>query len=155
MTNESHADCARIYEQWDEYAKSRDVEKLLALYAADAVLESPLVPAILDDVKTGVLRGHGEIRRFLAEGTARRPNQLVRWYRTGKYFTDGNTLIWEYPRETPDGDQVDLVEVMDIRDGKIAVHRIYWGWFGTGILVQSALGKEAKARASAAQPPHP
>ena len=27
-------------------------------------------------------------------------------------------------------DQVDLVEVMDIANGLIAHHRVYWGWVG-------------------------
>src|SRR5690349_9063367 len=112
-----HADCARIYEQWHEYAKSRDVERLLDLYADDAVLESPLVPAILDDLRTGLLRGRDQSCRFLVEGTKRRPTHLVRWYRTGKCLTDGTTLVWEYPRETPDGDQVDILEFMEVRDG--------------------------------------
>jgi len=43
------ADCARIYREWHDRAKAIDTEGLLALYAEDAVLESPLVPAILDD----------------------------------------------------------------------------------------------------------
>jgi len=25
----------------------------------------------------------------------------------------GNTLLWEYPRETPNGDQLDVGEVID------------------------------------------
>lgn len=39
-------------------------------------------------------------------------------------------VIWEYPRETPQGDQTDLVEVMDIANGRIARHRVYWDWVG-------------------------
>jgi len=50
-------------------------------------------------------------------------------------------LIWEYPRQAPDGDQVDLVEVMEIADGRIQHHRIYWGWFGTALLTSSAASK--------------
>lgn len=58
------SDCDRIYEDWHRFAKERDVERLLAFYAEDAVFESPLVPAILDDMSTGVLRGRAQIRRF-------------------------------------------------------------------------------------------
>lgn len=123
-------DCERIYEQWDARAKAGDVEGLLALYAEDAVLESPLVPAILDDVEHGVLEGHAALRHFFNEGTKRRPNDKVRWYRTGTFLTNAETLIWEYPRETPDGEQIDILEVMEIRDGLIRKHRIYWGWKG-------------------------
>jgi SnoaL-like domain len=130
-----------VFIEWDRRARSRDTAGLLDLYAEDAVLESPLVPRILNQ-PTGVLRGKAEIGRFLAEGAARRPNELVRWYRTGSYLWDGQTLSWEYLRATPDGDQVDIVEVMELRDGLITAHRIYWGWFGTETLIRSALSKE-------------
>jgi hypothetical protein len=123
-------DCDRIYGDWHRFAKERDVERLLSLYAEDAVFESPLVPAILDDMGTGVLRGHAQIRRFLEEGTNRRPNELVRWYRDGVYLTDGRLLMWEYPRQTPTGEQIDIMEVMEIERGLIQRHRIYWGWKG-------------------------
>ncbi|MBX7199534.1 MAG: nuclear transport factor 2 family protein [Rhodospirillaceae bacterium] len=139
-------DAERIYRDWDLFARTRDVEKLLALYAEDAVLESPLVPAILDGWPNGILTGHAELRRFFDEGTKRRPNELVRWYRTGAFYDDANTLIWEYPRAAPDGEQVDILELMTLKDGKITAHRIYWGWFGTGLLIQNAVGKRAAAR---------
>jgi hypothetical protein len=140
------SDCARIHRQWHDCAKSRDTEGLLALYAAEAVLETPLVQAIFDDRESGILRGHREIRPFFEEGARRRPNALVRWHRTGKWLTDGERLlVWEYPRQTPDGDQVDLVEVMEIADGLIQHHRIYWGWFGTALLTRSAVDKARKA----------
>ncbi len=134
------AHCERIYREWHERAKALDTEGLLALYAEDAVLESPLVPAILDDKEDGLLHGHAELRRFFAEGSRRRPNALVRWYRTGDWLTDGRRLlIWEYPRQTPDGDQVDLVEVMEIASGLIRHHRIYWGWHGCSLIAPALL----------------
>ena len=129
-----------IFEQWHEYAKTRQVDKLITLYADDATFESPLVPVIMD-CERGVLKGKKDILRFLEEGTRRRPNELVKWHRTGQFFSQGNTLIWEYPRTTPDGDQVDILELMEISGEKIAAHRIYWGWFGTGMLVKSAKTK--------------
>jgi len=135
-------DCARIHQQWHDCAKSLDTEGLLALYAQGAVLESPLVQAIFDGRRSGILRGHREIRPFFEEGARRRPNELVRWHRTGKWLTDGERLlVWEYPRHAPDGDQVDLVEVMEIADGLIQCHRIYWGWFGTTLLTRNAASK--------------
>jgi len=33
------------------------------------------------------------------------------------YLTDGSKLVWEYPRATPDGNQMDFVEVMEIKNG--------------------------------------
>ena len=128
-------DFERIYRDWHEHAKNRDTEKLIALYADDAVLESPLVPAIMNR-DSGILRGKSEILAFLEEGARRRPNEVVRWYREdGRFFTGGDTLIWEYPHQTPDGGQVDILELMQLSDGLIARHRIYWGWFGTQMLI--------------------
>lgn len=135
-------DGERIYILWDRYARERDVDGLLSLYAEDAVLETPLIPAILD-VERGALQGHAALRHFFEEGGRRRPNELVRWYRQKeRYFFDGLRLSWEYPRAAPDGDQIDLVEVMDLAGGLIRHHCIYWGWFGVGQLVGNALRKQ-------------
>lgn len=115
-----------IYEKWHEYAKARDVEALIALYADHAVFESPLVPAILDRTN-GVLNGKDDIKFFLQEGTKRRPNELVKWFRRGDYLTNGRLLVWEYPRQTDEGEQIDILELMEIENGLIQQHRIYWG----------------------------
>jgi hypothetical protein len=134
-------DCARIHRDWDAHARSLDTDGLISLYATDALLETPLVPAIFAG-RSGVLRGHREIRPFFEEGAKRRPNELVRWYRTDTWLTDGKrVLMWEYPRQAPDGDQIELVEVMEIEDGLIQHHRIYWGWFGVTQLTDSAVRK--------------
>jgi hypothetical protein len=134
-------DCERIHREWHECAKSVDTVGLLALYGKDAVLESPLVPAILERKTDGVLRGRAQLRHFFSEGAARRPNDLVRWRRSAEWLTDGRRmLVWEYPREAPDGDQVDIVEVMEIAEGLIQQHRIYWGWKGA-TLIAPALGR--------------
>ncbi|MBV8931407.1 MAG: nuclear transport factor 2 family protein [Kutzneria sp.] len=130
----------RIWFEWHRRAKACDVDGLLELYAQDALFESPLVPRLLDTA-SGVLRGHEELRPFLRKGADARPNQLVRWYRPEEFFWDGRTLVWEYPRESPDGDQLGLVEIMDIVDGLIQRHRIYWGWVGTEMLIDNAIAK--------------
>lgn len=88
------------------------------------------VIATLRDRTEGILRAHAEIRPFFASGLRQLPNVLGRWYRTGLFFSNGRQLIWEYPRVTPDGDQVDLVEITEITHGRITHHRAYWGWVG-------------------------
>ncbi|MGT2731051.1 nuclear transport factor 2 family protein [Streptococcus oralis] len=131
-----------IYEKWHEYAKGRDTEALISLYAEDAIFESPLVPAILDTTN-GALKGKTAIRHFLEEGTKRRPNELVKWFRTGEYLTNGDILMWEYPRITDNGEQIDILEVMEIEEGLIHKHRIYWGWKGC-MMLSSTLSKLLK-----------
>jgi hypothetical protein len=141
VMNEFKSDGERVYILWDKYARERDAAGLISLYASDAVLESPLVCAVLD-TESGVLNGHAQLRHFFEEGGRRRPNQLVRWHREpGRFCFDGRTLIWEYPRMAPDGNQIEILEVMDFAGGLIAHHRIYWGWFGIKQLVSSAVAK--------------
>jgi hypothetical protein len=107
------------------------------------VLETPLAPRILDQ-PSGVLTGKDELARFFTEGGRRRPNERVRWYRDDDYLFDGRTLFWEYNRAAaPDGEQVDIAEVMQLDGPRIAVHRIYWGWFGTEMLIANAVSKDS------------
>lgn len=120
-----------ILHAWDEALGRKDVAAAAALYAPDALLESPLVCHLMG-VERGVLQGREEIRRFAARVFQGQPPQRRRY--KAKYFTDGKTLMWEYPRATPDGDQMDFVEVMELKDGLIQHHRVYWGWFGVGVL---------------------
>ena len=127
----SHVIIEKIYREWDDALSKLDVERLLALYAPDAILESPLVPHLLKTDR-GVLHGRDQLRRLLEELAKTQP-KTRRFYRKG-YFTDGKTVIWEYPRESPKGDQQDFVEVMEIENRLIKKHRVYWGWFGVRVL---------------------
>ena len=67
-------DYAYIHREWHRAASMRDLPALLALYADDATLESPLVPAVLNDKSDGVLRGKAEIAHFLETGARSRPS---------------------------------------------------------------------------------
>ena len=138
--NESFQQAAeRIYHDWDEALSNDDVDALIALYAPDAVLESPAVP-LTTGAETGVCRGHNELRPLLEQVAARKP-ALRTYYRTG-YLTDGErTMIFEYPRATPDGEQMDFVEVMEIVDGLIQRHCVYWGWRGVKVIQDDAYHK--------------
>src|SRR5581483_5219607 len=91
----------RMYVEWDAALSSNDPERLLACYAPDAVLESPLVPHLMG-TKSGACRGHQQLREFFRVVAERKPS-LRHYFRRG-FFTDGRQLIWEYPREAPDGE---------------------------------------------------
>jgi ketosteroid isomerase-like protein len=124
-------DAERIYHAWDDALGKKDVDAAMRLYAEDVVLESPLVRHVLG-TDEGVVRGHENLRAFITKVFERTPS-LRRRYRKG-FFTDGTTLMWEYPRATPDGDQMDFVEVMELDGGLIRRHRVYWGWRGVDVI---------------------
>lgn len=130
MNATADAAIRHIYVQWHESVVRRDIQELMELYAEDAILESPLVCAVRPELGSGILRGKAAISDFFAAGFRNPANGLGRWHRTGHFFADARQLTWEYPRTTPDGDQIDLVEVMDVSDGLITHHRVYWGWVG-------------------------
>jgi hypothetical protein len=122
----------RMYFAWDDALSRNDAKALLALYAKDARLESPLVPHLLG-TESGVLHGHEQLRPLFDMLAERKP-PVRQYYRTG-YLTDGKRLIWEYPRQAPNGEQMDFVEVMELNDeGLIQRHCVYWGWFGVRVL---------------------
>jgi hypothetical protein len=128
-------DAERIYHECDKALSNNDIEALMALYALDATIESPLIPHLMQ-IERGICKGQKEIRRLLEKVANRKP-PVRKYYRKG-FFTDGKTLMWEYPRESPSGDQMDFVEVMEIKDGLIWYHRVYWGWLGFKVMQENA-----------------
>jgi hypothetical protein len=132
MTNPQDAE--RIYKLWDDALGKKDLEASLSLYADDASIESPLVQHLMK-TREGIVRGKDNLRKFIALVFQTNPPQRKR-FRTG-FFTDGRMITWEYPRVTPQGDQMELVEVMEIEDGLIRRHRVYWGWYALGVLKAS------------------
>ena len=136
----------RIYHDWDaalarleELPPERldeGVESLLALYAKDAEIESPLIPHLMK-AERGICRGHEEMRPFFREVGRRKPS-LRKYYRTG-YLTDGKKLIWEYPRAKPDGEQMDFVEALELYGVGLIQHLcVYWGWRGVNVILGDA-----------------
>jgi predicted SnoaL-like aldol condensation-catalyzing enzyme len=124
-------DAKRIYKLWDDALGKRDLEASLALYAEDASIESPLVCHLMQTAK-GIVQGKENLRTFITMVFQTNPPQRKR-FKKG-FFSDGRVLTWEYPRQSPDGDQMELVEVMEIEDGLIKRHRVYWGWYALSVL---------------------
>lgn len=125
----------RIYQAWAHAYANKDLEAVLALYAPDAVLESPIVNTLLK-TERGIVEGRENLRHFVNIIITKTPALVDRYKQS--FFTDGKTLIWEYPRATPTGEKADMAEVMEIENGLIRAHRIYWGWYGTQMLQKDA-----------------
>jgi hypothetical protein len=121
----------QIYQAWAKGFANQNLDAILALYAPDAILESPLVNNLLG-TEAGVVNGRDELRKFFRIILQSIPALKDRY--RANFFTNGKVMIWEYPRVTPTGEQTDLAEVMELRDGLIQTHRIYWGWVGTKLL---------------------
>jgi hypothetical protein len=123
-----------IFRAWDDALGAQDLDASMALYAPDATLESPLVCHLLR-TDEGVVRGRQNLRSFVGEHVFPHQPPERRRFRAG-YLTDGARLTWEYPREAPEGDQMDIVEVMEISNDLIRRHRVYWGWYSVNMLLR-------------------
>jgi hypothetical protein len=127
-------DAERIYRLWDDALGKKDIEASLSLYADDASIESPLVQHLMKS-REGIVQGKERLREFIMRVFQTNPPQRKR-FKQG-FFTDGRALTWEYPRSSPNGNQMDLVEVMEIEGGLIRRHRVYWGWYALNVLKES------------------
>lgn len=123
----------QIFQAWHDSVRRRDFAAAAALYTEDAVLETPLALAVYPERGSGLVVGRRALQVFFEESIRRFPGD-PQWYRTGAYFVNGRQLTWEYPRKTPTGEQVDLMEMMEIEGGLIRCHRVYWGWYGVRML---------------------
>jgi ketosteroid isomerase-like protein len=123
----------RIFQAWDESLGAKDLDAAMALYQPNATLESPLVRHLLG-TEEGIIRGRDKLRRFVAQVFANEPPERQR-FRVG-FLSDGARVTWEYPREAGRGEQMDIVEVMEVRDGLIQHHRVYWGWYSVKLYQQ-------------------
>jgi steroid Delta-isomerase len=123
------AQIRHVYDRWHEMILNKDLAGLVALYAEDAVFESPAV-WVLNRQSDGILRGRAAIAAYFEVFFGKRKPEAVEWQRDDTFFSDGRQLVWEYPRETPLGPQTDIFESMDLENGLIAHHRVYWGWVG-------------------------
>src|SRR5580704_11216604 len=109
MSNEtSQNDVERICRLWDDALGNKDLEASLSLYAEDASIESPLVQHLLNTGE-GIVRGKENLRRFIAKVFQTNPPQHKR-FKQG-FFSDGRRVNREYARLSPEGDQMDLVEI--------------------------------------------
>ncbi|MBR0724826.1 nuclear transport factor 2 family protein [Bradyrhizobium manausense] len=125
------SEAERICKLWDEALGNKDLEASLALYADEASIESPLVQHLMK-TPAGIVQGKDNLRVFITRVFQTNPPQRRR-FKQG-FFTDGRIITWEYPRVTPDGEQMELVEIMEIDKGLIRRHRVYWGWYALSLL---------------------
>ena len=104
------------------------------------MLESPSIPHLINTA-TGICRGREEIRTLLqkaapgnrSNGLSIAPAILLMAY----------CLVCEYPRRTPDGVPMDFLEVIEVDNGLIQYHRVYyWGWAGVEVIRANAYHKK-------------
>ena len=135
MTEKQDAGVIHVYEEWHRAWNEHDLLSVMALYADDATLETPSILAVYPDQNEGILHGKENIEKLFATNLQALSKEFKDLYRTSLFLANGKHVMWEYPGKTPRGRQIDLVESMDIENGLIVYHRVYWGWKGLSSLL--------------------
>jgi steroid delta-isomerase len=134
MSDDVQAQIKNVFDQWHKRRTALDLEAFAELYAEDAEFESPALIKFFNS-GNGTLKGRDQIKAYFAVVFEKLNSSITEFYRTGEYLTNGKTLFWEYPAKTPRGEQADIVEVMEIKDGLITAHRVFWGRTGYRTLI--------------------
>jgi steroid delta-isomerase len=129
MSTSTKEQIDHIHSEWHKMITTRNLDGLMALYTDDAVIESSAV-LVIEKNDEGVLKGKPALRAHFDAFFRMVGKDVPDWHRFPGVYTNGEQLIWEYPSVGPAGDQLDVVESFDLRDGLISYHRVYWGWRG-------------------------
>ncbi len=122
MTDDREA-LRAIARAWLDCFARHDLDRLIALYAEDAVHTSPKIRVRHPDTG-GVLRGHAALRAWWADAFARIPGL---GYVLTTLTADDGRVFMEYVRKAPGDADLPVAEVLVVRDGKIVESRVYHG----------------------------
>ncbi len=101
----------------------RDLESIMALFAEDASLESPLVVRLLNR-SDGVLHGREQIQRMVSALLERG----IPWGKHEPPIVQGNRAALEFKSAPAEGEQFYSVDIIELRGDKIQSLRAYSGW---------------------------
>lgn len=107
--------------QWFEAFNQHDIEMLLNLYHNDAEHYSPKLK-IHQPQTNGLIKGKTALRAWWTDAFQRLP-QLH--YKVTKLTADEEQVFMEYIRQNPGEPDLQVGEVLEIRDGKIIASRVY------------------------------
>ena len=102
---------------------TKDIDALVALYAADARHFSPKL-RILRPESGGCIRGRAELREWWADAFVRIP--ALR-YVESRITAQPGRMVLEYVRSAPGEPDLLVAEVFEVADGLIRESRVYHG----------------------------
>jgi ketosteroid isomerase-like protein len=112
-----------IAQQWFEAFNAHDLEKLLSLYAEDAVHYSPKLKIRMPETE-GLIAGKASLRNWWQDSFDRLPG--LRYHPTNFIANDASVFM-EYRRTVPGEADLLVGEVLEIENGTITKSRVYHG----------------------------
>ena len=109
---------------WEDGWNGRDLEVIMAPYAADVVFSSPAIPKYTGDPQQATIEGHDALRDYCAAALQRSGD--VR-YRVDSVFSGAETVVLLYTCMFPDGREQPGTDLMRLDgDGKVVEWRCHY-----------------------------
>jgi ketosteroid isomerase-like protein len=117
------AENERLGRAWLDAFNRRDLEALLALYAADCVHTSPKLRVQRPETQ-GEVRGKPALRAWWADAFARLPGLR---YEALSVTADEDRVVLEYLRHVPGEAALPVLELFEVEEGAIVASRVFHG----------------------------
>ena len=115
--------CKHIAQVWMDAFNTHDVEKLLYLYADNAVHFSPKLAERKPETN-GLIKGKAALRDWWSDAFLRLPTLN---YSPIKFIAEKDCIFMEYMRHADGEIDLKVGEVLEIHDGLIVASRVYHG----------------------------
>jgi len=112
-----------IADKWFVAFNSHDLEALLELYDENAVHYSPKLK-IKQPETNGYIKGKEALRMWWKDAFERLPNLR---YEPFRFTSEVDRIFMEYIRYVPGEDEMQVAEILEIREGKIVASKVYHG----------------------------
>jgi ketosteroid isomerase-like protein len=119
MTNKTE----QIAMRWFDAFNAKELEKLLSLYHDDAEHFSPKLKVHHPETN-GLVKGKDALRAWWQDAFNRLPTLH---YNAKTLTANDNRVFMEYTRTVQGEEDMQIAEVLDIRDGLIVFSRVYHG----------------------------
>ena len=116
-------DLKNIAKLWFKAFNEQNLEDLLSLYDESAQHFSPKLK-IREPETNGLIKGKNALRNWWKDCFERLPTLK---YQVNKLTADSEQVFMEYTRKVDGEDDMEIGEVLEIRDGKIVFSRVYHG----------------------------
>lgn len=116
-------DLKNIAKLWFKAFNDHDLENLLELYDDNAEHFSPKLRTCEPKTK-GLIQGKNELRKWWKDCFERLPTLH---YQMNKLTADSEQVFMEYTRKVEGDGDMEIGEVLEIKNGKIVFSRVYHG----------------------------
>jgi len=119
----TYKDVENIALRWFEAFNEHDLEELLSLYDDEAQHYSPKLKLRLPETN-GLIAGKDALRAWWQDAFDRLPGLH---YKVVRLTANENRVFMEYVRQVGSEPDMDVAELLEVRDGKIVASRVYHG----------------------------